>query len=75
MPREKGDRFWDLLCAFSNAVYALFVAGFVLLSLTIFVLANFDRVPPAGQTIAFLNLGLVVTLLVSSGYVLYRCRK
>lgn len=75
MPRDDRDRFWDLLCAFSNAVYALFVAGFVLLTLTFFTLVNYERVPPAGRIIALVNLVLVSGILVSSGYVLYRCGK
>lgn len=74
MPRTNRDRFWDLMCAFSNAVFAVFAAGVLLLVLTVLSLANLDRLSPAAGIIAQVNLGLSVALVAASGYVLYRCR-
>lgn len=75
MTRTNRDRFWDHLCAYSNAVYGLFVVGVALLSLTVFSLVNLDVIPRAGQIVVFVNLVLITGLLVCSGYVLYRCRR
>lgn len=74
MPRSDRDRFWDLLCAFSNAVYALFAIGVLLLFLTILSLLNLNQISPAAGTVARANLILTGSLLLASGYVLYRCR-
>lgn len=75
MPQDDRPRVWDVLCAFSNAVYGLFVVGFVLLSLTLLSLLNHHLLSPAGRVVVRVNLVLVATLLISSGYVLYRCRR
>lgn len=75
MPRLNRNRFWDIVCAFSNAIHALFVVGFILLSLTLLSFVNFDALPRAGQVMVLVNLVLVTILLVASGYVLYRCQK
>lgn len=74
MPRTARDRFWDLICAFSHAVFALFAAGVLLLFLTLLSVANLDLLSQATGIVARFNLVLSITLLVSSGYVLYRCR-
>jgi hypothetical protein len=74
MPRDD-PRVLHVLCSFSNAVYGLFVIGFVLLSLTLLSLLNPHLLSPAGQVVACVNLALVGTLLISSGYLLYRCQR
>lgn len=74
MSRTDRQRFWDLLCAFENAVFALFGIAILILLLTLVTLANLDRLSPAASIIAQVNLGLATILLLSSGYVLYRCR-
>lgn len=74
MPRTDRDRFWDLMCAFSNAVFALFAVGVLLLLFTLLSLVNLDRLSPAAGIVAQVNLGLTGTLVIASGYVLYRCR-
>ncbi|WP_207592905.1 hypothetical protein [Halomontanus rarus] len=74
MPRSNRDRFWDVICAFSNAIYALFVIGFILLSFTLLSLINYELLPRAGQIMTLANLVFVTILIVMSGSVLYRCR-
>ncbi|WP_415383327.1 hypothetical protein [Halosimplex sp. TS25] len=74
MSRTGRQRFWDLLCAFENAVVALFGIALLILLLTLFTLANLDRLSPAASIITQVNLVLATGLLLSTGYVLYRCR-
>ncbi|MDS0300329.1 hypothetical protein NDI76_16405 [Halogeometricum sp. S1BR25-6] len=74
MARTNRQRFWDLLCAFENAVMALFAVALLILLLTLLTLANLNRLSPAATIITQVNLVLATVLLLSTGYVLYRCR-
>ena len=75
MNRNSRSPFWDLICAFSNAVYILFTAGFVLLALTALSIVFRDALDTAGQLMVMVNSVLVTTLLLTTGYVLYRCNR
>jgi len=74
MARTTRQRFWDLLCAFQNAVMALFAVSALIFLLTLLSLANFDQLSPAAGIITQVNLVLSTLLVLSTGYVLYRCR-
>lgn len=75
MAGDEHARVWGVLCSFSNAIYGLFVVGFVLLSLTLLSVFSYDLLSAAGQVIVRVNLVVIATLLIGSGYVLYRCRR
>lgn len=73
MESSTSRSFWETICAFSNAVYALFVATIVLLLLTVLSIAHIDAVDRAGRVLIGVNSVLLTAMLLSSTYVIYRC--
>lgn len=67
-----GDRFWNHLCAYTPALFAVLAVNIILLSLAAFSIAfgSFDEYT---RGIMIFNLLIVGSTTVACSYAVYRC--
>lgn len=68
------ERFWDTVCGYQQAWYALFVLAIVLFVLLLLALPALEP-GSEGYVVATIDLIVLVVTMAGTGFVTLRCRK